>query len=283
VEPAEAGTDAEDAAEEAEAGPSCAPPLVVCDNECVDLTSNPGHCGACHASCSSALCNDGGCAGAPAGAVIFIGHDYAGINDPKYAEAHVLTNAVFMTQGNLKVLSYERYAHPSYVTNVNGILTTAASQSGRVINITSTNNDADITEQLPTDSFQVLLVQDQTGAPSGALATLGSVWASTLSTFTQAGGVVVILDGGRGVGEMPQFTTATGLLSVTAQAQLINGTELLNVAPGDAVGVGVLSEYAAEAHTVSVTTEPSGGNVFYVIEEPSDGAPWAPVVVHKIL
>lgn len=264
-----------------ETGPLCMAPLVDCDGVCVDTTSDPSNCGQCDNVCPSQICVNSVCQGSTAGGIVFIGHDY--LNTPVgTAQARVLSNAVFIPQTNpLKVLSYEHYAGSANVARVKAILNGFATQEGRGLSITSTSVDSDIPNELEFSSFQVLIVQDQATAPSGAMATLGTSWATTLTTFTQAGGIVVVLDGGTGVGEMPQFSTATTLLSVTAQAPISVGTPLDDVAPGDVVGVGVVSPYGAGRNSVSITTEPSGGNVVYVIDLPSDAGAPSPVVVHK--
>lgn len=268
----------------AETGPVCLPPLADCGGQCVDTTSDPFNCGACGTFCVSQICQSSMCVGSPAGGgVVFIGHDYS--NTPAgTSQARVLSNAVFIPQfSQLRVLSYERYALQGAVSHVENILTTAAQQDGRNLTITSTVNDADIPNTLTIQSYAVLLVHDQAGATKGALATLGASWQPTLTQFTQQGGIVVVLDGGTGVGEMPQFVTATTLLSVTAQSSVATGTPLDVVAPGDAVGIGVVSPYSAGNASVSVTTEPSGGSVVYVVDPPGDGGVGTPVVVHKAL
>jgi hypothetical protein len=81
---------------------------------------------------------------------------------------------------------------------------------------------------------------------------------------------------------MPAFSSGTALLSVTAHAALATGTPLLDVASFDVVGVGVVSPYGAGRNSVTISTEPNGGNVIYVIEQPSDAGPPPPVVVHKV-
>ena len=275
--PSEAG----DAGDGGEAGPTCMAPLVDCDGVCTDTTSDPFNCGQCNLVCPSQICQMSMCVGSTAGGVVFIGHDYS--NTPGgTAQARVLSNAVFIPQTNpLHVLSYERYASTAAVARVKAILGGVAMQVGRTLTIKGTTTDTDIPSSLTIASYGVLLVPDQVAAPSGALASLGASWASTLATFTQAGGIVVVLEGGRGVGEMPAFSTGTGLLGVSAQASITTGMPLDVVAPADAVGSGVVSPYGAGNSSVSVMTEPNGGNVVYVVEEPVDGSPALPVVVHK--
>jgi len=129
----------------------------------------------------------------------------------------------------------------------------------------------------------VLLVHDQPSAPMGAMATLGASWMQTVTTFALQGGVVVVLDGGTGVGEMPDFATATGLLTVASQTALVDGTPLAVDAPTDAVGIGVVSPYGAGSHSVSLTAQPSGANVVYVVGVATDAGPGSPVVIHRVL
>jgi hypothetical protein len=275
------GTGGDGTAPDAEGGIVCTPPLVDCNGMCVDLTSDPDNCGQCNNVCASVICQMSMCVGTTAGGIVYIGHDYLTTNAGT-SQAHVLTNAVFIPQNSpLKVLSYERYASANAVSRVKAIINNGAAIRGTTVKITSTITDTDIPTKLVFTAFQVLVVQDQSTAPAGAMATLGTSWAATLGTFTQAGGIVIVLDGGTGVHEMPAFSTATALLSVTADAPLATGTQLLDVAPGDVVGVGVVSPYGAGKNSVTITTEAAGGNVVYVIEQPVDGGPNVPVVVHK--
>jgi hypothetical protein len=128
----------------------------------------------------------------------------------------------------------------------------------------------------------VFVVLDQPGAPQGALATLSASWATTLVTFSQQGGVVVVLDGATGTGEMPTFVTGTGLLRIAAHAPLTTGAPLSVLSRADAVGIGVVNPYAAGGNSASITTEPNGGNVVYVVATSSDASSGMPVVVHKV-
>jgi hypothetical protein len=216
---------------------------------------------------------------------VFIGHDYRAAVAGT-AQSHVLANAVFLGpprgagSDDVEVLSYERYADANAVARVHSILA-ASTPAGRTLHITSTQTDADVSA-MSFATYSVLLVADQSKAAASVdLGALGASWAPALAAFTQAGGIVVILDGGTGAAQMPALTSATGLLGVTGQAPLANGTPIHVWAPGDAVGVGVVSPYAAGANSVTVTTEPNGGNVSYVVGLPTDAAQ-SPVVVHKV-
>lgn len=262
--------------------PSCAP-LEDCEGTCVDETSDALNCGGCGIVCPSQICVASKCVGSTAGSVVFIGHDYA-TTMTGTAQARVLSNAVFLWPTDpVHVLSYERYADASALAHIHAIVTAGATGLGRTADITSTDTDSDIPDTLDIQTYGVLLVPDQVNAQGVDLGALGSSWGPTLATFTQSGGIVVILDGGTGAGGMPSLATGTGLLDVTAQSSLVTGTALYILAPTDSLSVGVVNPYAAGASSVTVTTEPNQGSVDYVIAPAVDGgAPVAPTVVHKV-
>jgi hypothetical protein len=275
------GTPDDSSANDSEAGNPCVAPLVYCGGQCIDVTGDPLNCGACNVVCASQLCANSRCVGAATGGIVYIGHDYS-TTLPGTAQARVLSNAAFTPQANpLHVMSYERYASASAISHVSAILRNVATQLGRTLNVRSTTNDTDVPTQLALPGYDVLLVHDQASAPDAALAVLGVSWASTLATFTLGGGVVVVLDGGGGIGQMPAFATATGLLNVTAHFPVSVGTPLDVSSRLDVIGIGVVSPYGAGQSSVSLMTEANGGNVVYVVEIATDAGGGAPVVVHK--
>jgi hypothetical protein len=271
----------DDSGDAGEAGNPCTPPLAYCGGQCIDVTGDPVNCGACNVVCASQLCTSSLCVGAASGGIVYIGHDYT-TTLAGTAQARVLSNAVFIPGSNpLHVLSYERYASASGITHVDAILNGVATQLGRTLSITRTSNDNDVPAQLVLPTYDVLLVHDQSSAPDAALGALGSSWAATLTTFTLGGGVVVVLDGGRGIGQMPAFASGTGLLTVGAHSAASVGTPLIVSSRLDAVANGVISPYGAGQNSVSLSTEANGGNVVYVVELANDAGTGAPVVVHK--
>jgi hypothetical protein len=268
-------------ATDGEAGNPCTPPLVFCGGMCIDVRADPLNCGACNVVCASQLCANSRCVGAAPGGIVYAGHDYT-TTLPGTAQARVLSNAVFIPQANpLHVMSYERYAGGTAIARVNNILNGVAGQTGRTLSILHTTNDNDIPTKLALPNYDVLLVHDQPSAPDGALGTLGASWASTLTTFTLGGGIVVVLDGGTGIQQMPAFATGTGLLNVSSNSPVAVSTPLVVASRVDVVGIGVISPYGAGQNTVSIATEPNVGNVVYVVELSSDAGLAPPVVVHK--
>ncbi len=259
--------------------PLCDPPQFNCSAVCVDRQTDPFNCGVCGKFCASNICSGGLCQGVTAGDVVVIGHDY--LSTPAAAaQSRILTNAVFIQRSNpLRVMSYERYGEAAAITTVKGILNSAAMQLNRTIAFTATVTDNDIPNTLTSATQDVLLVYDQRNAAPGVLTTLGTAWASTLTTFTKAGGVVVILDGAAGAtAEMPQFLTSAGLLSVTAHASLTAAEPVTVVGPSDVVGVGVLSPYGAGSRSVRFTAAAPSATVTYIVR---DSLTNDPVVIHR--
>jgi hypothetical protein len=263
--------------------PLCDPDggLTDCAGQCVDEQNDPFNCGACGKICNSNLCIAGLCQGATPGDIVVIGHDYFTVQGGS-AQARVVSNAVLLPSSNpLRILSFEQYAAAPAVNKVTSVLTTAAMAQNRMLNVTHSVTASDIPNNLTITSFDVLLVYDQASAPSGTMAMIGASWLATLTTYLGKGGIVVVLDGASGTGEMPQFETSSSLLAVTSHTSMPPGTPVHVIAPADAVGFGVLSPYGVTRHSGHyLTTEANGGNVIYVVVEPVSGEP---VVVHKIV
>ena len=266
-------------------GPLCNLPLSNCHNMCVDLRNDPFNCGACDNPCPSFLCQASMCITGFNGEFVLIGHDYATTVPNPGSQVKVLTNTVFIRPApRLRVLSYERYASASATARVSAILQAYALANGRTLATTTTIVDADIPAKLKVADFDVLLVYDQVSAPAGALGAVGTGWAATLATYLGAGGFVVVLDGGgsaaldAGASEMPLLITNGGLLNITSQTALPQGTRVNNIAPGDSVGSNVSAQYGTTLDSVRFIADPPSANIAYVIFDQPDNQP---VVIHR--
>ena len=275
----EAQSDASSPITALDPGTMCTPPEVRCAGLCVDTSSDPDNCGACGHVCPSNACSAGKCVGAAPGHVVVIGHDYETAPSTFSSQARVLVNATLIPASNpLRVLSYEEYADPSAVNNAEAVVTAEAKQLGRSVTFAPVSSSQTVSSTIDDAGYDVLLVHDQRSAPAGTLASIGSSWQSDghVAAFLHAGGVVVVLTGGGGTGEMPGLATSAGLLDVTSQSTVTGPLTVL--APADAVGSGVVSPYVPKPSTVTLATEANGGDVVWVVAQNG-----APVVVHKIM
>lgn len=265
--------------------PLCTPPLVECAGQCVDTNSDPRHCGRCNNRCVTNLCQAGQCVGARAGNVVAMCMDYRTrmANTP---QNQLLGNSVFLAFAEpVRVLAYRQYTPNVVVNQVTRVLDEAAANRGRSYTLTTSSVAAEVASDLNTIDYDVLLVLDQPNAPSGSLSTIGTSWAAPIDAFLRSGGTVVVLAGDQGRGEMPALLTSAGLLPVTAQTN-VEGQQLSNRAPADAVGINVLTPFLALPSTCTFTTSatPDTATVFVVTDAPaSSGMLGAPVVVHRVV
>jgi hypothetical protein len=265
-------------------GYACAPACDVgqqlCGGACIDPQVDPNNCGSCGHVCPTRLCSGGKCRGATAGHVVVIGHDFASVT-PVDTVAQVLVNAVYLpTRGHVRVLAFDGgWVDPAARLDVRLVLDAAGAVTGRSYGATTVSTSDDFLAKLNPDQTDVALVYDQTTAPTGALGPLGFAWHDALLAFEQAGGVVIALDGG-GNAETLSLLNNSGILSVSAHAS-VTSLNLSVTAPGDAIGIGVLSPYVSPFRSAGFTTsEVPSATGFIVIAEPTSAMP---VVVHKVV
>ena len=260
---------------------ACDAGLTYCSGECVDLMTNPLHCGQCGNVCQTLLCSGGKCQGALNGHVVVIGHDYSGAYSS--AQSKLLGNCALLTPvTNIKVRSWEAQAVPPSVNAVNGIVKAAIVAANRTYVFTTATLPSDVTSTtiLNTD---ILILHDQRSATTGTLGPLGATFAASLATFTNAGGIVIVTDSG--LAEMPAFVKQAGLLDLAGDNAISFGTPVNMIAPGDAVGLGVPTPYGAGNKSVWLASnEPNAWFVTYVVVDPSNEAGTSrPVVIHKVI
>ncbi|MCA9627942.1 MAG: hypothetical protein KC766_09755 [Myxococcales bacterium] len=194
----------------------------------------------------------------------------------------LFTNAVTLPPGfaGVNVLGWDQYATQPHKNDVVQVVADAQTNSGRPLTLTTVSDYTLIPAQLNVASVQVLVVYDQSQAPTGELATAGAALQASLDSFTMGGGVVITLIAG--TGEMDQFLTQSGLLPLTGMTEVTG--QLLNVrAPGDAVGLNVRTPFVAPrtSCTFQTSVTPSSLDVFVVRDQPAPSAGEASVI-HRI-
>ena len=273
--------------------PKCDPPLIECQGQCVDpnsFNSDPDNCGSCGNQCPSDICQDGKCVGARFGNIALLCMDFNSATKVS-SPTTLLGNAVFMPQTNpVKVLAYTRGASAAAVNRVNTVIGWAADLRGnKTADITEAKTVDAVTANLNIMDYQVLLIHDLDQAKSGDPAAAATTWesASVLSSFAKAGGVIVVLDGGDGTGEMHELINAGNLLDPSGKTSISLQTDITlqqvwNNAPFDVLGANVLSPFLGTSHTCTFdTTATASSETIFVLSD--DEAGGNPIAIHRVI
>jgi len=264
--------------------PICDPPLINCGGTCADLNSDATNCGVCGKYCPSGACQLGGCVGARPGHVVSICMNYRTAPGPLTTQTtRLLGNSLFLPRvPTVKILAYDEFADANVRQQVNSTIAAASSLIGQLYSITHVSSSTDVLSMLNISDYDVFLIYEQPKASTGALSDIGSLWESTLKSFSYVGGVIVILDGGQGVREMSQFITSTHLLTVDSEVMLAPGTQLANRALGDQVAAFMTDKFPCQADTCAFETPelPNAYTTFVTTEPDTDAASGRPVVIH---
>lgn len=265
--------------------PACTPPLLACGDQCVDTNVNPLHCGKCFNLCPSGICQDGQCVGANPGHVALYCLDYAWAQQ-QTAHTVLLGNAVFLPlRSEVRILAFTRYASSSVRAEVDHVLAWSATARSRTYKLDPFTNATPLSSVLNVFDYDVFMVYEQSGASEAQLTSLGSAWATTLEQFARAGGVVVVLDGAQGTGAMPAFIRAAGLFDVNDHSAIAiddRTTRFYNHAPGDALGIGVVSPLSPVPYSCTFDASlPADGTSTFVVTDSAMGG--SPVVIHRVV
>ncbi|HYO92946.1 MAG TPA: hypothetical protein VER33_00475, partial [Polyangiaceae bacterium] len=169
----------------------------------------------------------------------------------------------------------------------NRALAWSAAARGRTLVLDTIRTPSQLSSVLNIGDYDVFLIYEQSAAPTGELASLGAAWGGSqvLDSFARAGGVIVVLDGAQGTGEMPEFISNADLLDVTGHTPIAlddTATRLYNRAPADALGINIVSPLSPVPYTCTfdVASSPPA-DVVYVMTDARGPAVGSPMLVHR--
>jgi hypothetical protein len=285
----------------------CNAPQSICNNQCVDLTSDPANCSDCNFLCPSGVCNNsvclvcdadqtvcgqqcvntttdpdncGGCGYPCINGLCSNGHCEAAGTGRAIVIGHdylnnrtgmnrILGNAVFLWPNNpVHLLVYQGKANTTSIAGAATAITQVANATGRQVVQTVAANDV-----LPSDlalqlsSTDVFLIYGQESADDTALVQLGLDWSTVLLNFVNSGGTVVLLDG--------VYASNSGTCQILAQAGLLQiarnvsatGDVCTVVAHGDALAIGLPKTYLCEKNSTSFVVTDAATTVTTVVQD----------------
>ncbi|MBL8678853.1 MAG: hypothetical protein JNK05_06790 [Myxococcales bacterium] len=270
-------SDDADAATSTDAPPSdgggCIEPLIACGGVCVDLNSDPDHCGGCGVRCPTGICNGGRCRAARAGHMVLIGSDYESSRPPQDV---ILANAVSLgSRGVIRLLTFARYANGAVRARVDSVVDSMIGAPRVRRSVLS--NESELSRELTIDRFDALLVYDQRDATSSQMRSLALLWSDALAGFARAGGTVILLDGANPTHGSWLLARESGLLAVTDATDADTITIRLSpTAAADALASGVDVLFVASRNAVRYRLPTSDYVVFA-----DDADATRPVVLHR--
>jgi hypothetical protein len=218
---------------------------------CVDLATDPDHCGACGVTCGSGICAANACVGAAAGHVVLIGHDY---RVHHAAAARLLANATTLGgAATPRIALSAASGDDDGEAAVRVALTTGLAAAGHGWLPVVIAGGA----PLERSTVDVLIILPRFAAPAASLAE-GQAWGAGLAGFVAAGGTVIGLDSPGGT--TVDVLRGAGVSTATSGAPATGGLVTI-AAPGDALAVGVPSPYLGERGTTTFTVDVSAGTV----------------------
>jgi hypothetical protein len=292
---------------------ACSDRQSVCHAACVDLHSDPRHCGDCDHACATGVCIAGTCLVCAADETACDGRCIKTAADPDHcggcfvvcasglckagrcegdgsgravvighdylknrtAMNRVLGNAVFLwLQNPVHLLVYEGEANPAAIQGADGAIAQVATATGRTFERVATVA-ADVPTRLAASD--VFLVYGQENAADATLTKLGQDWASALEVFVVGGGTVIVLDA--------VYAANRGTVQILAQAGIFQITrdgsatgDVCSVeAREDALATGLPRNYMCETNSATFQVADPATTVTSVVEDSGQ-----PVVVDKI-
>lgn len=264
----------------------CNDPLQLCADRCVNLVTDPLHCGECGNQCPTGLCRNSRCVGGQIGHLVAMCMSYEQLFSSS-PQGVLLANAVFLaTKETVRVMMFDAYAPGAARNQMRSVITSAGRTRGRTVRIDSAQTAEQIVSNLNLANYEALVIADTSLAPTNTARDLGRTISTTIDTFSRAGGIVVVASGAAAI-EMPEFWNDNGasLFDIRGVAD-VTFLELQNRAPADALAANVLTPFLALTSTcvfdMPAVTDPDT-EIVITGPNPGDAGGELPVVLHRVM
>lgn len=264
----------------------CNEPLQLCADRCVNLVTDPLHCGECGNDCPTGLCRNSECVGGQIGHLIAMCFSYEQLfgNSP---QGVLLANAVFLaTKKTTRVMMFDAYAPDAAKNQARSLILNQATARTRPVRINTASTVPEIVAGLKVANYEVLVIADTSLAPPGTARDMGRALSTTIDTFARAGGIVIVTSGSAAT-EMPQFWGDDGA-NIFSMRGVIDATfmELQNRAPADALAANVLTPFLALTSSCLFDMDSAfdaDTEVVITGTNPGDAGGELPVVLHRVM
>jgi hypothetical protein len=247
--------------------------LVECFGSCVDVSTDPNHCGGCGIVCPSGICEEGACVGSSAGHVIAVGLE-SNASPAGTWGLHVVGSAVLVHPADpVHVVTYRDASHAS-VVSLEDLTEAEVESRGRSVEILRKGAD-DVPAILSAGAADVLLLTSSAAELVAASPSAGAALGQALDGFFAEGGVVVIVS---------TSGKQDALESLLDGAGLLPGLSIVAAGPGaytvtswtDSVAAGLVSPFAASDVARGFVLPSSSDATSVVVDQLG-----VPVVVHR--
>lgn len=216
------------------------------------------------------------CQGQFAGHVAALGFDYGAVGASTSA-ARILGNAVYLHPHEpVSVTIYTRSAASVVTDKVSALIVAEGSLRGRSASISLIDDATALATTASGLATDVIIVPPQPDAEPGDMPDAASLWATPLNDFASQGGVLLFLVHGQSSADLLGASDFLGEVVVAAEPM----QSLVISSWIDALSVGVLSPFASNHGTYSVTATGPADAMQQVVVSTGAGAP---IVVHRVL
>ncbi len=249
--------------------------LQACGTSCVDVESDPYHCGGCFVACATGICDSGSCVGGPAGHVVAVGVDFRTASQGSPV-ARILGNAVFLHAGNpLRIAGIapsKSAGPPAYLKDLVVSEATLRNRAYSYAHVPS----ADLPARMGAGEIDVLVVLGSALGKASEVPQVAADLAGLLPAFFDGGGIVVAIPTRSTMTLTRTFLEGSGLLPELEMTHATGG-ELVVAQWTDALSVGLVSPLPLLGEPVAIA--PADANAVTVLTS----ATGEPVALHRAI